>query len=49
MIKIAGGSFDFNVEGIEVEGSNDIGVDVQYPWEDTPRRYHRHLLEMKSF
>ena len=24
------------IEGIEIEGFNDIGVDVQYPWEDTP-------------
>ena len=28
------------VQGIEVEGFNDIGVDVQYPWEDEPRRFH---------
>ena len=29
----------FRVHGIEIEGENDIGVDVQYPWEDSPRRY----------
>jgi formylglycine-generating enzyme required for sulfatase activity len=37
------------VQGIEIEGSHDIGVDVQYPWEDSPRRYHEHAIEMKSF
>ena len=24
----------FEVRGIEIEGGNDPGVDVQYPWED---------------
>ena len=33
MIRIAGGDYDFKVEGIEIEGHNDVGVDVQYPWE----------------
>jgi formylglycine-generating enzyme required for sulfatase activity len=37
------------VEGIEIEGFNDIGVDVQYPWEDTPRRFHDHPMHLKSF
>ncbi len=34
MVKIPGGDYVFKVEGIEIEGFNDIGVDVQYPWED---------------
>ena len=34
MVRIPGGDFLFKVEGIEIEGSNDVGVDVQYPWED---------------
>jgi iron(II)-dependent oxidoreductase len=25
------------------------GVDVQYPWEDLPRRYHEHPLHLKSY
>jgi formylglycine-generating enzyme required for sulfatase activity len=49
MLKIPGASFDFEVSGIEIEGSNDIGVDVQYPWEDSPRRHHRHTIPIKSF
>jgi gamma-glutamyl hercynylcysteine S-oxide synthase len=49
MVLIPGGTFNFKVEGIEIEGSNDVGVDVQYPWEDTPRRYHEHTLQIKPF
>ena len=32
-----------------IEGGNDVGVDVQYPWEDAPRRYHQHKMHIKSF
>ena len=49
MVKIPGGNFEFRVAGIEIEGSNDAGVDVQYPWENEPRRYHREVIPMKSF
>jgi gamma-glutamyl hercynylcysteine S-oxide synthase len=49
MVNIPEGNFQFQVRGIEVEGLNDIGVDVQYPWEDSPRRYHDHTLHVKSF
>ena len=49
MIRIPGGEFDFNVKGIEIEGGNDPGVDVQYPWENLPRRTHRHRLQMHAF
>jgi gamma-glutamyl hercynylcysteine S-oxide synthase len=49
MIHIAGGDFDFVVGGIEIEGSNDEGVDVQYPWEDTPRRFHQHFMHITAF
>jgi len=49
MIQIPGGDFDFIVRGIEIEGGNDPGVDVQYPWEDTPRRFHRERLHVKTF
>ena len=48
MIRIPGGDFDFAVRGIEIEGGNDPGVDVQYPWEDAPRRFHRQRLQMKT-
>jgi formylglycine-generating enzyme required for sulfatase activity len=49
MIHIDGATFDFKVEGIEIEGTDDIGVDVQYPWEDTPRRFHEHTLQIRPF
>jgi formylglycine-generating enzyme required for sulfatase activity len=49
MLKIAGGDYIFKVEGIEIEGSDDIGVDVQYPWEDSPRRFHEHRMRVNPF
>jgi formylglycine-generating enzyme required for sulfatase activity len=49
MVRISGGSFVFKVQGIEVEGSDDIGVDVQYPWENAPRRFHEHRMEIKPY
>ena len=49
MVRIPGGDYDFQVSGIEIEGGNDPGVDVQYPWEDSPRRYHRHRMQIHSF
>jgi iron(II)-dependent oxidoreductase len=49
MIRIPGGEFFFKVRGIEIEGLNDDGVDVQYPWEDSPRRFHQHFIQIKSF
>jgi iron(II)-dependent oxidoreductase len=49
MIKIPAADYLFKVAGIEIEGSNDIGVDVQYPWDDSPRRHHEHRLQIKSF
>jgi Uncharacterized conserved protein len=49
MISIPGGLFNFKVEGIEIEGSDDIGVDVQYPWENSARRFHEHEMEIKPF
>ena len=49
MIKIPANSFLFKVRGIEIEGSNDVEVDVQYPWEDMPRRFHEHKMEIRSF
>ena len=49
MVKIPEGDFDFRVQGIEIEGFDDIGVDVQYAWEDTPRRFHEHPMHVKSY
>jgi gamma-glutamyl hercynylcysteine S-oxide synthase len=49
MIPIPEGDYDFRVHGIEIEGGNDPGVDVQYPWEDSPRRSHHHHLHIATF
>jgi iron(II)-dependent oxidoreductase len=49
MIKIPEGDFDFSVRGIEIEGGNDPGADVQYPWEDSPRRSHLHRLHIHAY
>ena len=49
MVKIPGGEFVFKVDGIEIEGFDDVGVDVQYPWEDMPRRFHEHRMRIKPF
>jgi gamma-glutamyl hercynylcysteine S-oxide synthase len=49
MGKIPAADFLFKVSGIEIEGFNDVGVDVQYPWEDSPRRFHEHLMHLDSF
>ncbi|HET7103588.1 MAG TPA: SUMF1/EgtB/PvdO family nonheme iron enzyme [Terracidiphilus sp.] len=49
MVLIPGGEFLFKVHGTEIEGGVDPGVDVQYPWEDSPRRFHEHRIEIKPF
>jgi formylglycine-generating enzyme required for sulfatase activity len=49
MVAIPGGPFEFRVSGIEIEGSDDVGVDVQYPWEDQARRHHLKAMQMKPF
>jgi gamma-glutamyl hercynylcysteine S-oxide synthase len=49
MVKIPEADYLFKVAGIEIEGFNDIGVDVQYPWEASPRRFHDHPMHIKSF
>jgi formylglycine-generating enzyme required for sulfatase activity len=48
-IRIPAASFTFEVSGIEIEGDNQIGVDVQYPWENVARRSHRSVVQVKSF
>jgi formylglycine-generating enzyme required for sulfatase activity len=50
MIRIpAMADFLFEVHGVEIEGGDDIGVDVQYPWEDSPRRYHSQKIPIAPF
>ena len=49
MVKIPSGDFEFRVAGVEIEGGNDIGLDVQMPWEDSPRRQHLHKMHIRAF
>jgi formylglycine-generating enzyme required for sulfatase activity len=49
MVRIPADRFHFKVHGVEIEGGDGPGVDVQYPWEDLPRRRHEKELAMKSF
>jgi formylglycine-generating enzyme required for sulfatase activity len=50
MVRIPGAAeFVFEVHGVEIEGGDDVGVDVQYPWEDSPRRHHLQKLSIKPF
>jgi len=49
MVAIPAGDFDFVVGGVEIEGQTWDGVDVQYPWESSPRRGHRRRMRMRPF
>src|SRR5262249_24264191 len=49
MVRIPESDFLFRISGIEIEGFNDVGVDVQYPWEDSPRRFHEHPMHIHAF
>lgn len=49
MMRIPGGEFHFVVRGIEIEGGDRVGIDVQYPWEDSPRRFHDQKVQVKPF
>jgi iron(II)-dependent oxidoreductase len=49
MLPIPEADYDFSVRGVEIEGGNDPGVDVQYPWEDSARRSHRSRVHISRF
>ncbi len=49
MVRIPAADFTFRVSGIEIEGGNDVGVDQQYPWDDSPRRHHLHRMHLQAF
>src|SRR5690606_19164281 len=49
MVTIPAGEFLFKVDGTEIEGFNWAGVDVQYPWEESPRRHHHRRMDLPSF
>jgi formylglycine-generating enzyme required for sulfatase activity len=49
MVLVPKHKFWFKVSGIEVEGFDEPGVDVQYPWETIPRRHHDKQFEINEF
>jgi formylglycine-generating enzyme required for sulfatase activity len=49
MIAIPAATFDFVVGGVEIEGQSWEGNDVQYPWETSARRNHRHRIDIQAF
>jgi iron(II)-dependent oxidoreductase len=49
MVKIPSAQFNFAVNGIEIEGGNLAGVDVQYPWESMAQRHHLHNMQVNAF
>ncbi len=49
MVTIPAGEFDFKVTGIEIEGYTWKGLDVRYPWENSPRRMHLHRMKLPPF
>jgi len=49
MVAIPGARFDFKVRGVEVEGDNQVGIDIAYSWEPTPRRFHDHMMDIHTF
>ena len=47
IIEVHGGKFFFMVKGNAIEGDEvPLAVDVQFPWEDSPRRYHNEVLQV---
>ena len=49
MIKIPGAQYAMNVSGIEIEGGENSGVDVQMPGENEARRHHHFVTKISSF
>ena len=45
MVLLPSASFLFQVTGLEIEGFNWEGTDVQYPWETSPRSHHVHEIQ----
>ena len=39
----------FSVNGVEIEGNDNQGVDVQYSWETHPQREHSHTMSVGGF
>jgi len=42
-------NFKFETRGVEIEGDDSHGVDVQFSWDDHPHRSHSHTLSVGPF
>ena len=42
-------TFSFTAHGLEIEGADGWGVDMQFPWESSPRREHHRELTLGPF
>lgn len=40
MVHLNGGVFNFSTHGVMLEGDTAQGVDIQFPWESSPRKDH---------
>ncbi|MCW3819041.1 SUMF1/EgtB/PvdO family nonheme iron enzyme [Micromonospora sp. DR5-3] len=49
MVYVPGANYQYGVRGTEIEGGNRAGVDVQYPWETEPGRYHARTIPVQPF
>jgi len=49
MIRIPGARYVMNVSGIEIEGGENPGVDVQMPGEKIARRHHCFMVNIPTF
>ena len=49
MVEVPAGRFHFKVGGTEIEGADQLGVDVAYPWESLPTRFHERDMDLKRF
>ena len=49
MVLAPAAKYRFKVSGVEIEGDDAHGVDVQYPWENQPRKSHDKELDIKTF
>ena len=49
MIEIPWNIYYFNVNGVEIEGNDNEGVDVQYPWELYPKREHSQYINLPQY
>ena len=47
-IKIYGGTFHFTTTGVMIEGDTDQGVDVQFSFENTPRKVHSGIVKVPT-